>query len=120
MKKKICVLEDDHAIRDVLNILLSEENYEVSMFSCIKDLMRARHHYTPDLYLLDVRLPDGNGIDLCRKITTDKQTHDIPVVMMSANVSSREIGIGCKAKAFVEKPFDLDHVIDSVEFAMRK
>lgn len=119
MKKKISILEDDHGIRDMLDMLLTAEDFEVYSFCCIKDLLRARNRNVTDLFLLDVRLPDGNGLEVCRMLNNNADTAHIPVLMMSANVDASQIGVGCKAKAFMSKPFDIYHVIDSVNFAMR-
>jgi len=119
MKKKICILEDDMGIRDMLDLLLTGEDYEVNSFGCIKDLLRAKRNYSPDLFLLDVRLPDGSGLEVCRMLNSNVDTAHIPVLMMSANVDASQIGVHCKAKAFMSKPFDVYHVLDSINFAMR-
>ncbi|MDN3586175.1 response regulator [Pedobacter aquatilis] len=119
MKRKIFVLEDDNGIRDILDFLLSEADYEISTFCCIKDLLRAKRNYRPDLFLLDVRLPDGNGVDVCRMLNKNADTAHIPVLMMSADVDANQIGINCKAKAFMAKPFDIHHILDSINFALK-
>ncbi|RZK74017.1 MAG: response regulator [Pedobacter sp.] len=119
MKKKICVLEDDRGIRDMLDLLLSEADYEINSFCCIKDLLRAKQNYKPDLFLLDVRLPDGNGVEVCRMLNNNADTAHIPVLMMSANVDASQIGVSCKAKAFMAKPFDIHHILDSIKFALK-
>jgi len=119
MKKKICVLEDDRGIRDMLDLLLSGEDYEINSFCCIKDFLYAKRNYIPDLYLLDVRLPDGNGLEVCRMLNGNTDTARIPVVMMSADIDANQINVSCKAKAFMAKPFDIYHILDSIKFALK-
>ena len=61
----------------------------------------------PDAFILDVMLPDGNGIDVCRKLKEDQRTLHIPVVMMSANYTSGQMAEFCNADEFISKPFDI-------------
>jgi len=75
-------LEDDHGIRDTLDFLLSEADYEISAFCRIKYLLCAKRNYRPDLFLLDVRLLDGRSVDVCRMLNNNADTAHIPVLMM--------------------------------------
>lgn len=107
MIKKICVLEDDEGIREIIELLLSEESYEVHGFSNVSDFIVAYSSAGADLFLLDVRLPDGNGIDVCGRVKENPQTRNIPVLMMSAHSSKNEIENNSLADGFITKPFDI-------------
>jgi len=105
MKKKIIVLEDDLYIRELLELLLQEEQFEVRSFSRATDFLRDVPSIEVDLFLLDVMLPDGNGIDICKQLKRSHRSAGIPVILMSANYNGLN---PCPAEDFIRKPFDID------------
>lgn len=107
---KIWILEDDPDISFVLNLFLSEEGFEPTMFGCTKDFRLAMPLDLPDIFLLDVMLPDGDGLDICRSLKSDERYCHIPVVMMSAHAGSKRVN-ECSPDAFIAKPFDLEKVL---------
>ena len=113
--KRVCILEDDEGIRDIIEFLLSEENYEVSGFSTIADFMLNAKNIIPDLFLLDVMLPDGSGLDVCDLIKSSSETKNIPVLMMSAHAALSDIKKGCQAQGFIAKPFDIYDLLKRVD-----
>jgi len=115
MGKSVCVLEDDEGIRDVILLLLKEENYDVAGFSSIADFNLNAKNLTPDLFLLDVMLPDGSGLDICTVLKTSEHTKNIPVLMMSAHAKMSEINDNCKAQGFISKPFDIYDLLRRVD-----
>lgn len=72
----------------------------------------------PDLFLLDVMLPDGNGIDVCEMLKTAHQTRSIPVLIMSAHSSEHLVKQSCRSDGFVAKPFDINELINKVTRAI--
>jgi len=78
MAKRIYVLEDDQDIRDIIEIILTGEKYEVISFSSINEFMLKDKHDQADLFLLDIRLPDGNGINVCEMLKKTKGTANGP------------------------------------------
>ncbi|WP_316736660.1 response regulator transcription factor [Pedobacter aquatilis] len=115
MGKRICVLEDNEDIRDIIGYILNEEEYEVKYFSNIADFKNGANKFDANLYLLDVMLPDGNGIDLCCELKADKKTQNMPIVMMSANYSPAEMKNKCMADDFIPKPFDIDDFVHRLD-----
>jgi two-component system phosphate regulon response regulator PhoB len=113
MGKVIQVVEDDQDIRFILEYVLADLGFVLETFDSVKAFSHRGRKDNVDLILLDVQLPDGNGIDLCRHLKTSELTRHIPVVIMSANASSTRAIIDGKADDFIAKPFDLD------EFAAR-
>ncbi|MFC4213044.1 response regulator transcription factor [Pedobacter lithocola] len=111
MGKIIVVLEDDEGIREVMHLILSLEDYEIASYESVKQFVN-REGSPPDLYILDVMLPDGNGIDVCRDLKSVNK--NVPVLMMSANVSRNEIEHACLADSYLEKPFDINRLLDKV------
>ncbi|WP_316797696.1 response regulator transcription factor [Pedobacter frigidisoli] len=118
MGKRICVLEDDDDIREVIEMLLNEEAYEVTGFASVSDFVKGGKGLMPDLFLLDVMLPDGNGIDVCEMLKSGEHTAYIPILMMSAHSTDELVKESCRADGFVAKPFDIDELIRKVSQAM--
>ncbi|RZK40593.1 MAG: response regulator [Pedobacter sp.] len=114
MAKRICILEDDESIREVIELILGEEAYEVLAFASVGEFIHSDRKKNTDLFLLDVMLPDGNGIDICGMLKSAKETCNIPVLMMSANVSPSQIQNCCQADGFVAKPFDISDLLGKV------
>ena len=115
MGKSVCVLEDDEGIRDVIILLLKEENYDVTGFSSVEDFNLNAKNLMPDLFLLDVMLPDGSGLDVCSVLKTTENTKNIPVLMMSAHAKISEINRSCNAQGFISKPFDIYDLLKRVD-----
>lgn len=116
--KSICLLEDNDDIREILEYLLNDENYEVFSYATVRDFELNVKNIKPDLFLLDVMLPDGNGLDVCQKLKTSQITHAIPVFMMSAHAQLGEMKQRCAAEGFVTKPFDVFDLISKIDRQM--
>jgi two-component system phosphate regulon response regulator PhoB len=114
MGKIIQVVEDDQDIRFILEYVLADSGFFLETFDSIKAFSNRDRKDNVDLILLDVQLPDGNGIDLCYHLKTSELTRHIPIVIMSANASSSRALIDGKADDFIAKPFDLDEFIATI------
>jgi CheY-like chemotaxis protein len=97
----------------MLQMLLSEENYAVHTAATMKEAcdMATRNHY--DLYVLDKRLPDGTGVELCG--TLQKLTPDVPCIFYTGDAYEihRREALAAGAAAYVAKP-DIEGLIDAV------
>jgi CheY-like chemotaxis protein len=108
----LCV--DDHRdTSEMLQMLLSEENYAVHTAATMKEAcdMASTHHY--DLYVLDKRLPDGTGVELCG--TLAKLTPDVPCIFYTGDAYEihRHEAFAAGAAAYVAKP-DIEGLINAV------
>ncbi|WP_443945999.1 response regulator transcription factor [Pedobacter sp. AW1-32] len=119
MGKKVIVLEDDSSIREVIQLILEDENYEVEGFSDIQTFMAAYPTRSADLFLLDVMLPDGNGFDVCGKLKNGGLKNRVPVLMMSAHAKPAEMLTKCNADGFIAKPFDIQDLVVNVQKQMQ-
>ncbi|MET0574044.1 MAG: response regulator [Pedobacter agri] len=115
MKKCIYVVENNPSIREIIEFLLTEELYEVKACRNTSDFWLQMQQSIPDMVILDIMLPDGNGIDICSQLKTNIKTHDIPVMMMSANNHLNAVKAKCTAEDFINKPFDLNDFASRVE-----
>ena len=118
MERLIHIVEDDEDIRYILEYVLSEAGYRLQLFDSINDFKKRDKAQQPDLFLLDVRLPDGCGLDLCREIKSSPLTSDIPVVIMSAHANGEFAISDDKADHFLAKPFDLDRFVMKIKMVL--
>lgn len=114
MNKKICVLEDTVEILEIIQLILEEEEFQVFGFTTVSEFKANINRIDPALYLLDVMLPDGNGLEVCRELKSSRETKDIPVVMMTANLKIEAMKEDCAAEEFIAKPFDISHLTHTI------
>ncbi|MFN0256683.1 response regulator transcription factor [Pedobacter ureilyticus] len=110
MKKEITILEDDQDIREICTYLFSAEGYSVNSYGTISSFKRSTAN--PDIYLLDIRLPDGNGMDVCKSIKDNPILAKIPIIMMSAHLDASTVSSQCSAEEFIYKPFHITDLLD--------
>src|SRR3954447_20896200 len=110
---RIVVIEDDEELLGLLNEILISEGHEVVPYmdkNSIKGIIINR----PDLVLLDNKLPDGLGSELCREIKSNELTKHVGVILTSGTPDLPEMAKECNADAYLEKPFDLETMIKLV------
>ncbi|WP_316836330.1 response regulator transcription factor [Pedobacter nutrimenti] len=115
MVKRIHVLEDDTDIRYIIEFLLKDEGYELQLSSSFSELKSKLRDSVPDLFILDVMLPDGDGADICSDLKSDLFTKHIPVIVMSANDQNKEKSITAGADDYIKKPFDIDYIVSRID-----
>jgi len=114
MSKRIHVLEDDVDIRYIIEYLLKDQGFELQLSSTFSELKSKLRDAMPDLFIIDVMLPDGNGIEICDDLKNDIFTKHIPVIVMSANPRSKQMSTQACADDYISKPFDLDDVLTRI------
>jgi DNA-binding response OmpR family regulator len=113
-KKSIYIVEDNKDIGFILQYFLSDEGFDVELFETVADFHARLANKVPDLFLLDVMLPDGDGVDVCSEIKHFSSYKDKPVLLMSAHLPSDfEKDESC-ADSFIAKPFDLFAILNQV------
>ena len=115
MIKRIHVLEDDEDIRYIIEFLLKDEGYELQLSSTFDELKSKLKDSVPDLFILDVMLPDGDGAEICSDLKGDLFTKHIPIIVMSANDQNKQKSIDAGADAYISKPFDIDYIINRID-----
>jgi two-component system phosphate regulon response regulator PhoB len=115
MQKYIQIVEDDEDIRFCVQFVLEDADFYVETFEDATSFNNRKRKENVDLIILDVMLPDGNGIDICRNIKGDYNTNDIPVVIMSAHAKPQNILADACANDFISKPFDIDYFLQRVK-----
>ncbi len=112
--KKIYLVEDDHALRELITFLLMDKEYEVEAFANANSFKNKMPNAEADLILLDIMLPDGNGIDICKSLKNTENTKNIPVLLMSAHANP-SIANDSGANDFIAKPFNVDDLYAYVQ-----
>jgi DNA-binding response OmpR family regulator len=111
----VVLAEDDKAIVEVLTIILQDEGLTVKAVQHYKDLKKVIKEETISLVLLDLWLSGENGSDMCLAIKNDEHTKDIPVIILSANQDIESIAQSVSADEFIQKPFDIDVLLEKVK-----
>jgi len=113
---KCCILcvDDHHDTSEMLKLLLAEENYDVHTAATMEEAARMASEARYDLYVLDKRLPDGTGLELCEML--NEVTPDVPCIFYTGDAYElhRREAIAAGAAAYVAKP-DIDGLIDAVQ-----
>lgn len=119
MAQRILLLEDEQAIADTLIYSLRGEGFEVAHLTLVRDALAAFAHQAPDLAILDVGLPDGNGFDVCRAI---RKTSELPILFLTARSEEidRILGLELGADDYVSKPFSPREVGARVKAILRR
>ena len=121
MPSKILVIEDEPDIRKTLEYNLSREGYEVSVCGTLQE---AKKLLEPSLSLLvlDLMLPDGSGLDLCREIKKNSLLSNIPIIILTAKDDEvdRVVGFELGADDYVTKPFSVRELILRVKAVLKR
>jgi DNA-binding response OmpR family regulator len=114
-KRRILYVEDHDDTRDLVTLVLAQRNFEVITANTLSGAVRMAGTEQFDLYLLDTRLPDGSGVELCQRLRElDKQT---PILFYSAAAydADRKKAFECGAQGYVTKPSDNGELGDIIE-----
>src|SRR5690606_31268933 len=113
--KTIMVIEDDSDISDALGRILSSHGYDVAFVTEVNDgFERQIQSAMPQLILLDIWIGGGDGRDLAKKLRNHAKTKHIPIILVSANISTPQIAQELEVEDFIIKPFDVDHLLSLV------
>lgn len=115
-KNRILVVEDEESLLKLESILFTSKGYQVTGVRGGLDALRSISQQRPDLVVLDIMLPDMDGFEVCRSIKEDPETRSIPVVMLTAKKSSRDLEAGrvAGADAYITKPFKSVKVLEVI------
>src|SRR5579863_1764087 len=118
--ERILVVEDDHAVQKALKRLFETEGFEIEISSDGKSALEAFQRATPSAIVLDLRLPQLSGRDVCREIK--QQAPSVPIIVLSAasDVSDKVLLLELGADDYVTKPFSPRELLARVRAAVRR
>jgi DNA-binding response OmpR family regulator len=119
MATRLLVVEDDRGIATLLEHNLTIDGFDVRLAATAHDALRVCHDFAPDLVLLDIQLPDGNGFELCRVL---RQGGRRPVIFVSARGqrSDKVRGLDLGADDYVTKPFEIEELVARIHAVLRR
>ena len=122
MSQKILIIEDEPDIRKTLEYNISREGYDVISASSLSDGRVKLESASFSLLLLDLMLPDGSGLDLCRELKQDKSLSSMPVIILTAKDDEvdKVVGFELGADDYVTKPFSVRELILRVKAVLKR
>jgi DNA-binding response OmpR family regulator len=120
--KKIALIEDDEDIAFTLRLNLEREGYAVSHFGRGQEGLQAIQRGAADFVILDLNLPDLDGLTICRELRRDPRTQDVPILMLTARGSERDriTGLELGADDYMAKPFSVRELVARVAAVWRR
>lgn len=118
----IFCVEDDSSIRELVVYTLRNTGFEAEGFADSTELFLALSNKTPELVLLDIMLPGMDGIDILKRLKKNKQTENVPVIMLTAKGSEYDkvIGLDNGADDYVSKPFGMMELVSRIKAVLRR
>jgi DNA-binding response OmpR family regulator len=119
--KKILLIEDDTDLFALLKYNLEKEGFSLTGLQTGKGALDLCRHVRPDLILLDIMLPDSDGLDICKGIRKDPELAATPVIFLTARASEtdRIVGLELGANDYVVKPFFVRELIARIKLQFR-
>jgi DNA-binding response OmpR family regulator len=111
-KPQILIVEDDLDLAEMLNAYFRVQNYEVLTAAWGEEALKISREQTLQLIMLDIRLPDIDGYEICRQLRTQRRTQDVPIIFLTEKrdrvdkLQGLELGV----VDYITKPFDIQEL----------
>lgn len=117
MTQSVLIVDDDEELRDVMQIFFKKMNYAVHAAANAESARKWLSSNSPNLILLDIMMPDGNGLDLCRWIRSQPKFREVPVLVASAIEDEETVqdALEMGAADFIHKPYKLELLKEKVQ-----
>lgn len=118
--ESIYLVEDDDNIRKLVCYALSKEGYDIGGFAVPSEFWRAYEKSVPDLVMLDIMLPEEDGLEVLKKIRSNNE--NIPIIMLTAKGSEfdKVTGLDMGADDYISKPFGMTELVSRVRAVLRR
>lgn len=119
VQEQVLIVEDDESISRMLSLSLEQHGYRTLIAGDIQSAVRILHANTPDLILLDLGLPDGDGKTMIKKIRSELS---VPIIVISVRQEEKEViaSLDAGADDYVVKPFSVDELLARIRSAQRR
>jgi DNA-binding response OmpR family regulator len=119
MTHRILVVDDEPSVTDLLAYNLRKAHYDTSIASDGREALRLAGEFKPDLILLDLMIPEVDGLDVCREL---RKTSNVPVIMITAlgEETDRVVGLELGADDYVTKPFSVRELMARIKAVLRR
>lgn len=118
----IYIVEDDKNIREIETFALKNSGYQIRDFECAKDFYAKMKEKLPNLILLDIMLPDEDGLSIVKEIRSNPESRKIPVILVTAKTTEidKVKGLDMGADDYLTKPFGVMELISRVKALLRR
>ena len=118
----IYIVEDDIDIRELESYALKNSGYDVMAFSNGTELFKACSELTPSFIILDIMLPNEDGLSILKKLRADEKTYNLPVIMVTAKTSEidKVKGLDMGADDYISKPFGVMEFVSRIKALLRR
>jgi len=118
----VVVVEDEPDLRDLIAHVLESAGMRCVGAGTVREALAVVRQHAPDLVVLDLMLPDGSGIDVCRRLREDPTTRDVAIVMLTARTAEidRVAGLEVGADDYVAKPFSTRELVLRIRAVLRR
>jgi len=122
MAAEVLVVEDESDIRNLIVLHLAREGFRCRTAKSGPEALREARTAPPDLVVLDLMLPDLDGLEVCRRLRSDTTTATIPIIMLTAKADEvdRVVGLEMGADDYVVKPFSPKELIARIRAVLRR
>ncbi len=122
MNELISIVDDEPDILELVSINLIKSGFKTEKFLSGEDFLKSLSKKIPDLIILDLMLPDIDGIEICKYIRSDKKYSSIPIIMLTARADETDkiIGLELGADDYVTKPFSPKELVARVKAILRR
>jgi len=122
MTYRIAVVEDEPDIAQLVSSHLQKEGFKVDRFPDAGSFLRSLSKRRPDLILLDLMLPDANGLEICKMLRRDESSKAVPIIIVTAKgeETDKVVGLELGADDYVTKPFSLKELTARIKAVLRR
>ncbi len=122
MKELIAILDDEPDLLELIALNLKKNGYRTREFENAKSFYSSLRTETPDLLLLDLMLPDTDGMEVCKLLKKNDKTSSIPIIMLTAKQSEMDkvLGLEIGADDYITKPFSVAELMARVKAVLRR
>lgn len=122
MSKTIAIVDDEKDILEIVSSALKSEGFKTKTFRNGREFLLGAGSVKPDLALLDLMMPEMDGIEVCRQLKSSAKTADIPVIMLTARATEIDVVLGLEIGAddYITKPFSTREMVARVKSVLRR
>lgn len=119
---RVYCVEDDSSIKELITYTLNASGFSALGFDCAEGFFNALSDEVPQIVLLDIMLPDMDGMEILKKIRSDKKLCDLPIILLTAKSDRLDKikGLDCGADDYITKPFDILELISRIRAVLRR
>jgi two-component system phosphate regulon response regulator PhoB/two-component system alkaline phosphatase synthesis response regulator PhoP len=122
MNKLIAIVEDEPDILELVSLSLQQGGFRAESYADASSFFRSLDKKRPDLVILDLMLPDADGLDVCKSLRMNERTSAIPIVMLTAKAEETDkvLGLELGADDYITKPFSPKELLARVKAVLRR